>query len=303
MASALRHRIRAIRLYLGSYDMFVTAFDNPSASLLLPFRDRVEFRPRGGGAPIAVPGACWTMLPTLCRLLGSGMVPSWEGAAIKVRYKDYQFLAPPLDKSIGWTLKEIFADDIYGFNSIDLTGHTALDVGAFIGDSTVALAARGAFVHAFEPVPLICEYLRRNVEINGLGNRVRIHPVGLARREERISVQVNVAGLAGSTARKSEWQPAKVQNAVKQELRMVNAFEYLRREGITSAQVVKLDCEGQEYELLQDGALLRALSPGMLTMEYHRGGEVLRDALVAAGYRVQWPDVGKVQGHMIARCP
>lgn len=300
MASMLRHRLRAIRIYLASYDMFAATFANPSSSLLLPFCDHVNFRPRGGGPPVPVPGARWTMLPTVCRLLGQGMVPSWEEAAIRVRYKDFQFVAPPLDKSIGWTLKEIFVDDVYGLNTIDLTAQTALDVGAFVGDSTIALASRGAFVHAFEPVPLICEYLRRNVEINGLTNRVRVHPVGLARRYERISIKVNIAGLAGSTGRMSEWRPGKVQNAVEQELHMVDAVDYLRQEGIASAQLVKLDCEGQEYELLEDGALLRALSPRMLTMEYHRGGEALRDTLVAGGYRVQCDDPGKVQGHMIA---
>ncbi|HUK03469.1 MAG TPA: FkbM family methyltransferase [Burkholderiales bacterium] len=303
MAPTLRQRLRAMRIYLKSYALFLQAFDDASKALVLPFRERIDFHPRGGRPPVTVPGACWTMLPTVCRLLGEGMTPSWEGADLKVRFGDFQFHAPPLDKSIGWTLKEIFVDDVYGLGAADLTGQTALDVGAFIGDSTVALASRGAFVHAFEPLPLACEYLRRNVEINGLADRVRVHPVALADREERVALAVNVAGLAGTATRYDDPDQGKSARQVEQEVRMVDAFDYLRREGIGSAQVVKLDCEGEEYALLKDGALLKALSPRMVTMEYHRGGEVLRDVLSAAGYAVQWDDVGTVQGHMIARRP
>src|SRR5262249_38284056 len=159
------------------------------------------------------------------------------------------FYAPPLDKSIGQTLKEIFIDDVYGLGARSLAGETALDVGAFIGDSAVALASRGAFVHAFEPVPMIREFLVRNIEANGFKDRVRVHPVGLGEKDEKITLRLNTAGLAGATAKEVKKEAAYEEMQVEQELQIVNAFDYLRAEGITSAGVVKLDCEGHEYAL------------------------------------------------------
>ena len=78
MASELRHSLRAIRVYLKSWGMFRTAFLDAWKALLLPFAGRLTFHPRGGAAPVEVPGACWTMLPTVCRLLEQGAHPAWE---------------------------------------------------------------------------------------------------------------------------------------------------------------------------------------------------------------------------------
>jgi FkbM family methyltransferase len=57
-----------------------------------------------------------------------------------------------------------------------------LDVGANIGWYAVRFARRmpHAHVHAFEPVPTTHAYLRRNIEINGVGAQVSPHPLGLS---------------------------------------------------------------------------------------------------------------------------
>lgn len=300
---SLRDRARTVRVYLKSLPLFRGTFRDPAKALALPFAERMTFHPRRGPAAVAVPGGCWTMLPTVCRLLAQDAVPWWEDGMLKVRFGKFVFHAPPLDKSIGQTLKEVFLDDVYGLGTSDLGGQTALDVGAFIGDSTIALASRGAFVHAFEPVPLIREYLVRNVEANGFAERVRIHPVGLSDREERITLRLNTAGLAGATAKEVKKDAFYQRMLVEQELQMVNAFDYLRAAGIASADLIKLDCEGCEYGLLREGALLKALAPQRVMMEYHRGGEALRDVLAAHGYVVHWPEPGTPQGHMEAHLP
>jgi FkbM family methyltransferase len=299
----LRHRIRAARVYLKSYAMFRAGFLDPAKALALPFAERMTFHSRTGGAPLEVPGEYWTMLPTVCRLLDQGAAPSWVDGDLQVRFRGFIFHAPPLDKSIGWTLKENFIDDVYGLGDADLSGKTVLDIGAFIGDSTIALASRGAFVHAFEPVPLIRAYLEKNIAANGLGERVRIHPVGLAERNERVTMRLNVAGLAGATAKEVKKEAAYERNLVTQELQLVEAFDYLRAAGIEAAQVVKLDCEGCEYALFRDGALLKKFRPERVMMEYHQGGAPLCEALESHGYLVNWNHRESVQGHIEAHLP
>lgn len=298
---SFRDHVRAARLYLKSFRLFRETLGDSAKALALPFAARMSFHPRSGAAAVEVPGACWTMLPTVCRLLASGAVPSWEDGMLKVRLGERVFYAPALDKSLGSLLQEIFVDDVYGLKQLDLAGKTVLDIGAYIGDSTVAFAARGAFVHAFEPVPMLQEFLERNIAANGLSERVRVHPVGLSERDEKIEIQVNVTGLAGSTVMAVDADARAATALAPQRLQMVNAFDYLAAAGIASADIVKLDCEGCEYALLRDGALLERLHPAHVMMEYHRGGAPLRDALAAHGYRVHWPDPQSAQGYMSAR--
>ena len=78
-------------------------------------------------------------------------------------------------------LYEQFADDCYDmkwlldpFQGRDIH---VLDIGAHIGAFSCRLASMhpGAHVDSFEPSPDTLSYLRRNVEQNRLGDRVRVH--------------------------------------------------------------------------------------------------------------------------------
>ena len=84
-------------------------------------------------------------------------------------------------------------------------GMAVLDVGAFLGTHTLALAAMvgsQGVVHSFEPRAGIREILTRNVERNGLG-QVRVHACALAASAARMEVpaidlhgEANFGGLA-----------------------------------------------------------------------------------------------------------
>lgn len=295
----MRDGLRALRMYARSRKLFREELQNPAGAWRLPLSSEVRFRARSG-REVIVPGRYWTMLPTVCRLLKDGAVPAWEGAMLKVSYGGLVLFAPPLDKSIGWTLREIFVDDAYRIAGADLRGQVVLDVGAYIGDSTLAFAARGARVHAFEPVPLLQAFLEKNVTANRFEDRVTLHRVGLSDREEVVTVSVNLAGLAGATVQPVEARPRARATLRVQELKMVDALAYLGERGIRSADIIKLDCEGCEYRLLRDGALLEALRPRRVMMEYHRGGEPLHQTLVRHGYRVTWPERAGPMGYMDA---
>ena len=71
----------------------------------------------------------------------------------------------------------------------DLTGKVVVDVGAYVGDSALAFARRGATVHAFEPSVTFCGFIRRNVEVNGFAGKIRLHEVGLSDRVDEVTVR------------------------------------------------------------------------------------------------------------------
>ncbi|MGH9578668.1 MAG: FkbM family methyltransferase [Terriglobales bacterium] len=137
-----------------------------------------------------------------------------------------------------------------------------IDVGAYVGDSTIAFARRGAAVHALEPSVAFCRFIRRNLEANALASRVVVHEVGLADR-------------AGETAARND------------RLHFVEGVAYCLEHLPQAVDMLKLDCEGAEYHLLADPRFLAHLRPREIRMEYHRGPQAIARYLAEAGYTVE----------------
>lgn len=298
LLETVRAKVRALRLYFRSGDLFREALADSFRAWWFPFWGNGTFKPRNGTRLLQVPREYWTMLPTACRLLLFGAHPEWRGERVEVALGQYRFVSAPLDKSL-YILREIFIDDVYRLRDLNLNGQVVLDVGAHIGDSSVAFAARGASVHAFEPLPMLQPYLRDNVVLNGMADRIKIHPVGLSGRTETVHILAKVSGTAG-TATLGRKNGRIGKETVEQEIRLVSALGYLAEQGITHADILKLDCEGCEYELLADNSLLKLLQPHSIILEYHRGGDGLHKFLEANGFVVERPERENQVGYLYA---
>lgn len=271
-----RAGVRALRLYYKSFGLFWRELNNYQAALWLPFAKEGVFYPRNLPQPIFLPRGHWSMLPTVCRLLEMGAVPSWVDGKLKITFKEWRFYAPPLVKATAAYLKDIFVEDVYRLEGSDLCGRTVLDVGAYIGDSSIAFASRGAKVHAFEPAPGLVEFLRLNVAANGMQDRITIHSVGLSGRDE-------------------------VRTSGDREIRLVHALSYLKGQAIGPVDWLKLDCEGCEYELFYKLEFLQYLRPRRIILEYHDGGgSGLTEWLTDQGYEVDWPEPRGYVGYLYA---
>lgn len=262
-----------LRLYYRSMPMLRAVFRDWYRAWVYPFFGSEAFIPRSGAEPVVVPRKYWAMLPTAARLAAIGAKPSWNDKHMHVAFGSMKFVAPWHGKMMGQSVKEVFIDDAYHVQGRDLTGKVVLDVGAYIGDSTIAFALRGARVHAFEPIAEFHECLAETVRLNGCADRVVLHTVGLADKD--------AVGPDG--------------------MKLVEAFRYLDEQHIDHVDILKLDCEGCEYELLRDDRLLKRLHPDEIFMEYHRGGADLNRFFLEHGYSVEWPERENPVGYLYAR--
>jgi len=139
-----------------------------------------------------------------------------------------------------------------------------LDVGANTGSfCLLAKFHAGMTVHAFEPSPLPLEILRRNVELNGLADRVTIHPFALSDSVGTATLKVPCradgtyfeSGMAtlGKPGRFSEWEEVEVKTRRLDDL------------GLGKIHILKVDAEGCELYVLRGGEnLIRAHMPRVL---------------------------------------
>ena len=135
------------------------------------------------------------------------------------------------------------------------------DIGANAGSYTV-LAAKiaGAEVIAVEPVPETAERLRRNVELNGLSDRVELHRVAVSDRAGTVRFTIDadtINPIAGATDAQ----------------RPTLAVPCTTLDSLLGARVpalLKIDVEGHEGAVLE-GARNLLGSPGLLALIVEEG--------------------------------
>jgi FkbM family methyltransferase len=137
-----------------------------------------------------------------------------------------------------------------------------VDVGSNVGYSIIDWASRfpDARIEAFEPHPAHLDRLRRTVALNGLKDRVTIHPQAAG----TVSGTSELADMGVSSALVEGPACAAAKHKVVQ-VEVVDFFEVI---GNTRIDLLKLDCEGAEFDLLMDPRFAQ-LNVRNLVMEWH----------------------------------
>lgn len=150
------------------------------------------------------------------------------------------------------------------------------DIGANVGSySMIAGAAVGARVHAFEPVPATFAALRDNVQLNGLGGRATLHPIGVGER------QATLAMTATADCENRLLDPGEtVAGSIEVEVRRLD--DVLANDVPTLA---KIDVEGHELGVLHGGPrTLGAPACRALIIEVTRDFDAVLAAARALGF-------------------
>jgi hypothetical protein len=272
---SLRDHIRRIRLYYKSLPLFFSALDLPLLALALPFVNaEIRFRSKMG-LDLDVPPSAWHQLPNMCRLAQIGASCRFEADCKRIELDGYTFFSPLEAKVEGDFLREIFRDDVYRMKGRSLTGKVAVDLGAFFGDSSIPMAKMGATVYAFEPSASRCELLRRNLAANGVGGAVHFFEAGLSTRAYKETTNG-------------------------EDLEFVDGVPFVIANVPGGIDLLKMDCEGCEYPMLEDERFLDHLDPAEIVMEYHQGAEPLVEILKGRGYTLEVVPCGPTFGYIYA---
>jgi FkbM family methyltransferase len=164
---------------------------------------------------------------------------------------------------------EVFAEDCYDLrwflgDLIDRPIH-ALDIGAHVGTFSTWLCQvhPSATVDCFEPSPDTSDYLRRNIEANGLADRINVHQKALAGETGWAEFDLRGEGsghnhlVMGDTAIGSATRVETV------------SFDDTVAAARGPVALVKMDCEGGEYDLVYKSTPANWESVERLVIEYH----------------------------------
>jgi FkbM family methyltransferase len=156
-------------------------------------------------------------------------------------------------------------------------GDTVLDVGAHFGTYTVAMASRGATVHAFEPAPSARGVLQRNVSRNGFDTLVVVYGTALS---DRIGLASFTASLDSGNHLVREASAGSVTVPVQ------TLDTWAERHNLASLALVKIDAEGEDERILAGGHDVLSQFQPVILVEYWQGGDLIRAAVRRLGYEI-----------------
>jgi FkbM family methyltransferase len=171
---------------------------------------------------------------------------------------------------------EIFIWEQYA--DLRLNGRTVVDVGANNGDSAIYFVLKGAKrVFSYEPYPSSFKQAEANVAINGMQKKIEVSNEAVLRKSSHMFVDEKYDSVSNSILKASK---------VGKRIRTVTLEDIVREHRLKNA-VLKLDCEGSEYEILL-GASERTLRKfRQIAIEYHFGHVNLVTKLIECGFKVR----------------
>ncbi|MEM3828762.1 MAG: FkbM family methyltransferase [Conexivisphaerales archaeon] len=185
-----------------------------------------------------------------------------------------------------WVLRDGFHNGAEGeifwegeYNFLLVPNGTVIDVGGNVGDSAIYFSLAGfKKVIVMEPFPYNFEMLQVNLKVNRIENVVAIN-AGYG-KTGKINVSKRRANNTSSLYRNAE-QDDSVEVDILTLKDIVDA--YVDHE---QNLVLKMDCEGCEYNILNEECLtLRMFLK--IQIEFHYGGEELTKKLISCGFKVK----------------
>ncbi len=156
---------------------------------------------------------------------------------------------------------------------------TVVDIGANIGDTSVYFVLKGAKrVIALEPSPFAFRYLEENAERNGIKEKIICLNEGVGRIDSSIKMERNERDVTGTKA---------VNQGHGVTVHIMTLKNLIETEGIQSGSVLKMDCEGCEYDSLLSSDCDTLAVFQEIIMEYHNDPTPLVRKLSECGYSVK----------------
>ena len=167
----------------------------------------------------------------------------------------------------------VFFEEEYEF--LNMKDCVVIDVGANIGDSSIYFALRGAkSVIALEPVIANFMIAEKNVSENNLGGKIKLLHAGCSGRKGTITISKNAAGPCSELCNVAQGDDVK----------LTTLEEIVKDIDKNENMILKMDCEGCEYEsvLKCPDKILKRFQK--MVIEYHYGYQDLRTKLEECGF-------------------
>lgn len=159
-------------------------------------------------------------------------------------------------------LREEITDDCY---KIPKDAKVVIDIGAHIGGTSILCAKMGATVYAYEPQKETYELLKKNIELNNVGDNIKHFNLGVGNTGKRKLYLHN--RNSGAHCMSLNFNESRVKDI--EEINVISLRKVFASNNIEECDLLKSDCEGAEFEFLMNINAGIALKIKQISLEYH----------------------------------
>jgi FkbM family methyltransferase len=170
-------------------------------------------------------------------------------------------------ETLHWVINEALIEDEYGLKNIEFFDNDiVLDIGANIGCISIYLAKKFPNIRilSYEAHPVNFQNLLENMEANGVTN---VTPFNLAVLNET-GKQMNIYFDSQNSGASSSYTIKKSHHIAKVET--ISLDDILIQNNISRLKLLKMDCEGAEFDILQGSQKINTIEIENLGIEIHR---------------------------------
>jgi FkbM family methyltransferase len=214
----------------------------------------------------------------------------WKASHLpRLVLRDGVVLSGPGDSRLSHLFHEIWVKECYTSVGYRInTRDIIIDIGANIGVFAIYAATRApeGKVYAYEPFPGSLDWLRRNIE-KSLVSNITVFPLAVSSTEEMRMIYVTPGNMTINTliqsGRGDDGFP----------VACIGLDQIMESNRIGRCDLLKLDCEGSEYEILEGCSRGTLSHVRRIVGEYHEGpgiagsGEGLRHLLRSRAFEVE----------------
>ncbi len=205
---------------------------------------------------------------------GKGLVKfNYKGRNLSFHYDSKERLAE--------TLGMIMDEFIKGESSkINVKGRNVVDVGAYVADTAICYVANDArHVYAFEPFPYFYRIGQMNIKANNMSKKITMVNAGCGGGSSKAEIDRSSKRFTRVTAQKKK-------GGKSNHIRIMSLEQVANVYKLKDA-ILKIDCEGCEYEIILKASrdVLRRFSE--IQVEYHYGYKNIEERLREMGFDVK----------------
>ena len=165
------------------------------------------------------------------------------------------------------------------YNDIPVNKKTVVDIGSNIGDSSIFFSLRGAnHVIGFEPFPKNYNFSIQNINENNLSQKILINLAGCSSKNSTVTIDPSFNSTAGTRL-------THFSEGVK--IPLFTLEEIIKKFQIPKDSILKIDCEGCEYDIIFQSSLEILKHFSYIKIEYHNGYKNLEKKLKNSGFHVK----------------
>lgn len=182
----------------------------------------------------------------------------------------YQFFDTMPSISVEYISKELESDPAYDFSKIKFKqGDIVIDIGANIGMVSIILAKKfpNIKIFAFEPIPRLYNCLVKNIEFHSLQNNIFPFNAAVSNESKETSMKASFVDPGGCTMFSDKEMGTSRIDMIYNDIKTVTLDEIFEINNINNCKLLKIDCEGAEYDILYGTKKLKNIE--YITGEIH----------------------------------